>query len=143
VSDIFRCEKLIRFAHCDPAGIVFYPRYVELFAEVVEDWFEQALDYGYATMHKDDRLGVPVVRLEVDYLAPSRLGERIRFELRVNRIGRASIDLALDGFCGAQHRLTGRQVIVVMDLDRGSAQPVPECLRDKIARFVVDGSAGT
>ena len=26
----FECDKLIRFHHCDPAGIVFYPQYFVL-----------------------------------------------------------------------------------------------------------------
>ena len=33
----FECDKLIRFHHCDPAGIVFYPQYFVLFNELVED----------------------------------------------------------------------------------------------------------
>ena len=36
-------EVLVQFAHCDPAGIVFYARYFEIINEVVEDWFEDAL----------------------------------------------------------------------------------------------------
>ena len=34
---------LIRFQHCDPAGIVFYPRFFEFTNQVVEDWFEEEL----------------------------------------------------------------------------------------------------
>ena len=39
----FHTRKLIRFSHCDPAGIGFYPRYVELVNEVVEDWCNDGL----------------------------------------------------------------------------------------------------
>ena len=30
-ANAFRSRHLVRFAHCDPAGIVFYPRYFEWF----------------------------------------------------------------------------------------------------------------
>jgi 4-hydroxybenzoyl-CoA thioesterase len=33
----FECDKLIRFHHCDPAGIVFYPQYFVLFNELVAE----------------------------------------------------------------------------------------------------------
>ena len=32
----FAADKPIRFHHCDPAGIVFYPQYFVLFNELVE-----------------------------------------------------------------------------------------------------------
>ena len=35
----------IEWGHCDPAGIVFYPRYVELCNEMVEDWFADGLGF--------------------------------------------------------------------------------------------------
>lgn len=35
----FETDKLIRFHHCDSAGIVFYPQYFVLFTELVEDCF--------------------------------------------------------------------------------------------------------
>lgn len=33
-----RAEIPARFSHCDPAGRVFYPRYLEMFNNLVEDW---------------------------------------------------------------------------------------------------------
>jgi 4-hydroxybenzoyl-CoA thioesterase len=32
----YQREVLVRFAHCDPAGIVFYARYFEMINGVVE-----------------------------------------------------------------------------------------------------------
>ena len=34
----FERSVLIRFHHCDPAGVAFYPEYFVLFNELVEDW---------------------------------------------------------------------------------------------------------
>ena len=72
---IYETPKTIRFSHCDPAGIVFYPRYAELCSEVVEDWFANAIGIRFAELHETLRLGIPAVRLEIEYLQPSRLGE--------------------------------------------------------------------
>ena len=54
----FTVRKAIRFQHCDPAGIVFYPRYFVLMNEVVEDWFDNGLGIDFGEFHARDRLGV-------------------------------------------------------------------------------------
>ena len=45
----FRTAYLVRFAHCDPAGIGFYPRYFDLFNSAVEDWFQTGLECPWGT----------------------------------------------------------------------------------------------
>jgi 4-hydroxybenzoyl-CoA thioesterase len=49
MSEVFVREKRVRFHHCDPAGIVFYPQYFVLFHELMEDWFREGL--GLAHLH--------------------------------------------------------------------------------------------
>ena len=51
MSAPFETDKLIRFHHCDPAGIVFYPQYFVLFNELVEDWFNAGLKVDFAAFH--------------------------------------------------------------------------------------------
>mgnify|MGYP002619609772 CR=1 FL=1 len=92
---VFEKQKRVRFSHCDPAGIVFYPRYVELFNEVVEDWFADAHGVDFHALHEELRLGIPAVRLEVEYLAPSRYGDLLTFRLEVVEIGNASMRLEI------------------------------------------------
>ena len=86
----FETDKLIRFHHCDPAGIVFYPQYFVLFNELVEDWFNQGLHVDFADFHAVQRLGVPMAHIECDFLAPSKIGETLSLALAVKRIGRTS-----------------------------------------------------
>ena len=47
---VFQREQVVRFGHCDPAGIVFFPRYFEMLNELVEDWFAQALGLPFAVL---------------------------------------------------------------------------------------------
>ena len=44
---VFEDDKLIRFHHCDPAGIIFYPQYFVLFNELIEDWFTRGLGISF------------------------------------------------------------------------------------------------
>ena len=33
----------IRFSHCDPAGIVYFPHYFDMFNGLIEDWYTEQL----------------------------------------------------------------------------------------------------
>ena len=91
----FRRERLIRFSDCDPAGIVFYPQYFVMFNGLVEDWVEEELKVGYRRLIVEQRIGLPTVRLEADFSAVSRMGDRVWLGLRVERMGTRSLTLAL------------------------------------------------
>ena len=119
----------VRFAHCDPAGIVFYPRYFEMLNSVVEDWFEERLGASFASLHMDQQLGVPTVRLETQFTAPSRLGDVLKAELHVDKIGNSSCSLRVLFFCEDQARLAVSLVIVAMTLTDGKSLPWPQALR--------------
>jgi len=131
----FVARRVVRFAHCDPAGIVFFPRYYELLNSVVEDWWEH-LGLPWTGLIGQRRIGMPTAQLDARFVAPSRLGDALDFELRVERLGRSSLQL--------QHRVVGAagdervrfaQRIVATSLDTHRPIPWPEDLREALQRF--------
>ncbi|WP_326541777.1 acyl-CoA thioesterase [Pseudorhodoferax sp.] len=129
----FERDYLIRFSHCDPAGIVFYPQYLVLFNHLVEDWFTEGLGVPYAGMLGPRRIGLPIVRLECDFRAISRMGEVLRFGLAVERAGGKSLTLALDARLGGEQRVAARQVLVFTSLDSHGAIDIPADVRAALA----------
>ena len=136
----FQTERLIRFHHCDPAGIIFYPQYFVLFNELVEDWFNEALGIDYAAFHTVDRLGTPMAHIECDFLSPSRIGEVLRFRVAVAKIGASSLTLAVDVRAGDDVRVRATLVVVLVNLDLHRPVPIPADLRAKLERFVVQSA---
>ena len=51
----------IEFNHCDPAGIVFYPRYFEMTNSVVENFFADVVGRSFAQMHSGQGGGTSCV----------------------------------------------------------------------------------
>lgn len=137
MAEAFVREKLIRFHHCDPAGIVFYPQYFVLFNELVEDWFEDGLRIDFAQLHGDHRRGVPMRRLECDFLSPSRIGERLQFRLCVEKLGTTSMTLAVEATADGAVRIRARLVVVYVSLDTHQPVPIEGELRELIGRYVV------
>jgi 4-hydroxybenzoyl-CoA thioesterase len=136
----YQRAKRIRFAHCDPAGIVFYPRYVELFNEVVEDWFAEGLGVDFHALHEQHRLGVPTVKLDVEYRAPSRYGDLLTFKLWVRRIGNSSLQMQIDACAGEDVRVRGHLTVVLANIDTLRPEPITEAFwRPKFAAYLDSG----
>jgi len=134
---IFIVPIQIRFAHCDPAGIVFYPRYFEFFNVVVEDWCEHGLGSSFREMHLHLGYGLPTVHVECSFLKPSELGETLQAQLSVNKIGTSSLHIEINLF-GADNvqRVVTRMVVVLMDMKTRKAIPLPDQLRQKIQQYL-------
>ena len=123
VIEVYRRPFKVMFQHCDPAGIVFYPRYFEMINATVEDWFEDDLGLSFAAMHGARTIGVPSARVAATFLKPSRLGDRLDVRLAVARLGRSAMDLALTALGPDGPRLTAELTIV--QVDRAALRPTP------------------
>ncbi|WP_321855843.1 thioesterase family protein [Burkholderia cenocepacia] len=137
----FRRERIIRFHHCDPAGIVFYPQYLVMLHAFIEAWFDEGLELPYGHFIGQQRLGIPVVRLECEFFAPSRLGDHVEFTLAVGRLGNSSIEFVLavnrvnrEGV--DEVRMTVKQTVVLMSLDTHRPVPLPASLRERMSRYL-------
>ncbi len=93
---LFTKSEKIRFQHIDYAGIVFYPRFLEMLNALVEDWFAEALGSPFSKLHLTH--GIPTVDLKVQFKAPARLDEILTKQLWVKEIGGASL------VCGFQFK---------------------------------------
>lgn len=123
MSRPFTVSQVLRFAHCDPAGIAYYPRYFELCDGVIEDWTAAVIGVPRREFHLDHRFALPTVTLDTVFTAPSRLGDMLDFRLTVDRIGNSSIALTIAVACGDEPRFTTDYVQVLTDI--GTMRPVP------------------
>ena len=57
-GQVFTVERRVRFADCDAAGIVFFPRYFEMLNGVVEDWFAGPLGASFRELHINRQVSV-------------------------------------------------------------------------------------
>ena len=120
----------IRFADCDPAGIVFYPQYFVMLNNLLEAWIDGLLPEGFAGYIGKQRFGLPTVRLEADFRAISRMGDDVELSLEVLRLGGKSLTLSL-ACTGSEGdiRMSVTQVLVSTSLDTHQAIDIPDMLR--------------
>ena len=121
----FVVERRVRFDDCDPAGIVFYPRYFCMINAVIEDWWLH-MGLPWQDLIAKRRVVTPVSHLDTVFLRPSMLGEVLRFQLDVEALGRSSFRLrhSVMGPDGLERlQLRQRMVCVSMDGHQPMAWP--------------------
>jgi len=133
----FECDKLIRFHHCDPAGIVFYPQYFVLFNELVEDWFNQGLGIDFAKLHVEQGMGVPMGSIVCRFLSPSKVGEMLRLSLSIKRIGTSSLELNVTAKYAGETRVQATLTIVLASLKSGRSVPFPDDMRTRLEPYLM------
>jgi len=79
----FVSERLVEFADCDSAGIVFYPNFYGWFDRGTERLFAHR-GLTYEVMRETHGVvGLPLLESSAKYRRPCRLGEGVRVESRV------------------------------------------------------------
>lgn len=98
-SFIYRRQLIIEWGQCDPAGIVFNPRFFEMFD--ASSWLlfeavlgvkprELAAAYGIS--------GIALVDARANFLKPAKFGDAIEIASKVSEFRRSSFDV--------EHRLS-------------------------------------
>lgn len=129
---MFERNELIRFQHCDPAGIVFYPRYVEMINATVEDWFAEAIGISFHAIHVELNVAIPAVALEVGFTAPSWIGEVLNFKLEVERLGTSSVVLNISAHHDGEARLASKLTLVMISKKDYRPRAWPEDFRTRM-----------
>lgn len=139
---VFRGRRHVYWSHCDPAGIIYEPRFGQWLHDLLERWFEQVVDVPYVDCIQQRRIGFPTKNAASIYHFPARLGDIVEVQLRVERIGRTSITFYYQGW--RVDKTTGNTtdllfestvVRVVVDLNSMQPQAWPDDLRSAIERF--------
>lgn len=131
----FRSRHTIRFGDVDPAGIVYYPRYLHYCHVAMEELFAGALGMPYPQLVARERLGFPAVRVEVDFKRPLRYGDEVEIEASIESVGASSLTFRFTFFKNGEEEpvSVARVVTVCLDLDRFEKRPVPAWVRGAAA----------
>jgi len=136
----FYVDHIVRFSEIDAAGIVFYPRYIEMISAAVEDWFAGPLEYPFKQMHLDENIGIPTVEMHCRFFAPSRLGDVLTFKIDASKVGRSSVVLDIDITCNGEARFQTKLTFVHAKRhgDDWKSEPLPQALQKRMSEFLTD-----
>lgn len=125
----------VLFKHCDPAGIVFYPRYFEMINDCIEAFFDDVLGLPFSTIHPEN--AVPTAEITTRFRTPGKLGDHLRITLHVTRVGRSSIGFRLHAACEEETRFETQSTLVLVN-ELGRPKEWPDAVRDKMKMCLED-----
>lgn len=128
----FVMPQKVLFKHCDPAGIVFYPRYFEMINDCVECFFDEVLGTPFEKIMPE--AGIPTAEITVKFQAPSRHGDQLALMLSPVRLGQSSFALAIIATCGEQTRFAAQSTLVYVN-HSGRATAWPPSLQKPLEQF--------
>ena len=139
MGKVFKKECMIRFAHCDPAGIVFHPNFFVLFNGLTEDWFREGMGFPWEKMPSHDVL-IPVVSIQSDFFKPFHIGDQGEMRLWVSHIGNSSFTVEIEFYKGEEIHVKCREVMVCIDSKNRRSTPIPQDLREKMKEFLPEAA---
>lgn len=129
----------IEWGDCDPAGIVYFPRYFEYFDACTIALFERAGFRKHEMLQIFQIAGIPVVDIKTRFIKSSTFGDDVVIESCVTKWGNSSFVV--------QHRLLTGDVLAVECFEtrvwvarkqgntkKLEATPVPEEVKNKFVR---------
>lgn len=142
-DSIFKVAVRVHFADCDPAGIVFYPRYFEMINGVVEEWFADALDWSFTHMVMERKEGLPTVNINCQFLSPSQMGDILDFELSLTALGKSSCTVVIEAFNQGAPVLKATHVLVYISQENeGKGLAIPASLRQRMTPYLAQENQG-
>ncbi|HEX3820849.1 MAG TPA: thioesterase family protein [Candidatus Sulfotelmatobacter sp.] len=95
----------VEWGDCDPAQIVYYPRYFEYFDACTTALFKKARISKPEMLEKYGIVGIPLVDAHASFRKSSRFGDRVVVESEFAELGRSSFVV--------RHRLFNKKVLAV------------------------------
>ena len=121
----------IEWGDCDPAGIVYYPRYFAMFDSSTHYLFaSKGLD-KFQMLKKHNAVGYPMVDTQAKFYIPSKYGDEVSIVSEIESFGRSSFNVVHKLMKGDKVAIEcwEKRVWVVKDPENPEAiksAPVPE-----------------
>ncbi len=131
----FHTPRNIRFSDCDPAGIAYTARLVDLMNGAIEDLFPARLGLSYHAVIRERRVGLGYGRVDCDFLLPALMGDALVMSVLVDRVGAGSIAWRVHIHRDDEEVARGQLVTVTTSLDGHKAIAAPDWLREPLETY--------
>ncbi|HVO57189.1 MAG TPA: acyl-CoA thioesterase [Dongiaceae bacterium] len=131
-----RREVHVEWGDCDPAGIVYFPRFFEFFDACTAALFERAGFRKAEMLQQFNLLGIPMVDTRAQFHAPVAFGETVTVESEIIEWGRTSFTVRHKMYKGKELAAEGseKRVWTVRDAQAKHgirSEPIPQGVKDR------------
>lgn len=132
----YTVRRTVKWGECDPAGIVYTPRFLDWVLEAAESFFADIVGVDWFHLNQRDGLGSPSVSTRIDFHKPIKHGEPFTIEVLVRRLSRSTITYAMRGRNGAGELCFSAELVsCIIDNARMKSVTIPDHIRTKITDY--------
>jgi acyl-CoA thioester hydrolase len=138
VSRSFTHRIRVRYAECDPQGVVFNAHYYAYYDILITElWREVAGGYQAMIEAGSD---LSVIESRARYIAPARFDDELDITARIARLGTTSISTAIEitKVADGSPVIEGDIHHVFIDPVTYTKRPIPEDIRAALEPYLVD-----
>ncbi len=141
-ATLFARQRRVVYGDCDASGRIYAPKAFDYAVEAIEEWFEDVPGVSWMDLVCLRKQGAPFVTAGCDYLRPMVPGQSLRVEVRVTRLGGASISFAVTGYDDRGVAcFDARLAACFIDQDGFRTMRIPEEFRLRIEAFMAAGES--
>src|SRR5690348_6524536 len=136
---VHRRDVQIQWGDCDPANIVYYPRYFAMFDDSTSIMFEAAGFSKQDIVKRYGLVGIPMVDTRAKFYIASTHGDWITIESRIESFRRSSFEVTHKVFKGEALAIEAFETRVLVgrhpeDPDRLKSAPMPAEIIEKFMK---------
>ena len=131
----FKMSKPMRFGDCDLTGIAYHPAYFSMLVDVNQAMFA-SFGITWEELMFERKLGMPVLKMDVEFKRPATFGDTLDFAMHVKRIGNSSMNLETRATVDRQEIWTIRQTIVMTSTVDHKSHPWPDDVRKGLETYL-------
>jgi len=131
----YSISEYVRWEDIDAAGIINYQAYLRFFGLAEVELFRHC-NLSYKVLFDEVGIWLPRVHVECDFHHPVRLDDLLVVDAWFGRLGTSSIHLNFAARLDETVVATGKYILVSVAQGTFETVPVPEVLRERVARYV-------
>lgn len=135
-NSAFQHEIKVGWGDCDPARIAYTGRLPWFALDAINAWWEEHLGQGWYQLELDHDLGMPFVRLEMDFRAPVTPRHRLQCFVWPAKLGDSSIAFRVDGTQDGEICFSTRTVSVFTVASMFKKQSAPPEMRKLLQPYL-------
>ncbi|EGD57511.1 thioesterase superfamily protein [Novosphingobium nitrogenifigens DSM 19370] len=132
----FTVQRRVSFVDCDPAGIAYTGRLVDIAIQSIEVFWHAVLDgQGWYELQEEHGLGMPFVQLESRFRSPVTPRGLLDCTVEPVALGRSSVSFCVTAQQDGLHCFELRSVSAFVAIRDRAPTPIPDWVRSAFRRY--------
>ena len=128
-------RRLVLWRDCDPAQIIYTPRFLDFVAEAVEGGFRHVFGVDWYGFRDSRDLRLPAVHTSLDFSLPVRSGGELSLIVLVDNVGRSSLPFKVIGRLGEREAFQATWVMSILDAADDRPTSIPDDIRERVRSY--------